>query len=265
MERGEIVMLETAAVEKGNGEGIADGHGYRGAGSGSEIEGAGFLFYADVENELAGFGQRGFGIAGERDDGNFEALERFEEIQDFLGFATVGDGEESVATREHAEIAVKCVSGVKKASWRASAGKGGGDFAANQAGLAHAGDDDAAFAGEEEIDGADKGIVEAGEDVLDCLGFDAENAASGVQTHALLQRRTRVESSLRRARSWGSCARGRALGPSERAAAGLSCVSRKMPSTPVATPARARGSVNSGWPPLAWPWPPGSWTEWVTS
>src|SRR5260221_10189240 len=197
MERGEIVMLETAAVEKGNGEGIADGHGYRGAGSGSEIEGAGFLFYADVENDLAGFGQRGFGIAGERDDGNFEALERFEEIQDFLGFATVGDGEESVATREHAEIAVKCLSGVKKERWRAGAGKGGGDFAANQAGLAHAGDDDAAFAGEEEIDGADKGIVEAGEDVLASLGSEGASAGGGGPALDFLRRRTRGAGTLR--------------------------------------------------------------------
>src|SRR5579859_6971526 len=155
--------------------------------------------------------------------------------------------------------------GMQEKGWRAGAGKGGGNFAADEAGLAHAGDDDAAFAGEEQIDGADKGIVEAREDVLNGLGFDAEDTAGRFQAHALLQLRTRVESSLRRERSRGSCARGRALGPSESAAAGLSWVSRKMPSTPAATPARARGSINSGWPPLAWPWPPGSWTEWVTS
>src|SRR5258708_7206969 len=154
---------------------------------------------------------------------------------------------------------------MQEKGWRAGAGKSGGDFAAYEAGLAHAGDDDAAFAGEEKIDGADEGIVEAREDVLDGLGFDAKNAAGRFEAHALLQRRTRVERSLRRARSWGSCARGRALGPSERAAAGLSWVSRKMPSTPVATPARASGSMNSGWPPLAGPWPPGSWTEWGTA
>ena len=163
-----------------------------------------------------------FRIAGERDEGDFEALEGFEEIDDFLGFAAVGDGEERVAAGEHAEIAVEGFGGMKKKGWRAGAGEGGGDFAADEAGLAHAGDDDAAFAGEEEIDGVDEGGVEAREDILDGLGFDAENAAGGVEAHALLQRRTRVESSLRRARSCGSCASGRALGPSERAAAGLS-------------------------------------------
>ena len=29
--------------------------------------------------------------------------------------------------------------------------------------------------------------------------------------------------------------------------------------------ARASGSMNCGWPPLAPPWPPGNWTLWVAS
>src|SRR5258708_18892653 len=118
---------------------------------------------------------------------------------------------------------------------RAGAGKSGRDFAAYEAGLAHAGDDDAAFAGEKKIDRADEGIVEAREDVLDGLGFDAKNAAGCFEAHALLQRRTRVERSLRRARSCGSWTRGSALGPSERAAAGMAGVSWKRPARPSAT------------------------------
>ena len=45
-------------------------------------------------------------------------------------------------------------------------------FRADQAGFAHAGDDDAAFAGEEDVDGFFEGGIQAGEDVLDGLGFD---------------------------------------------------------------------------------------------
>src|SRR5689334_10370082 len=74
MEGGEVVMLETAAVEQGNGQSIADGHGYRGACGGSEIKGASFFPDADVENDFAGFGESGFRISGEGDDGNLEAL-----------------------------------------------------------------------------------------------------------------------------------------------------------------------------------------------
>ena len=77
MEGGEIVVLKAAAVEEGDGESIANGHGDSGAGGGSEIEGAGFFFDADVEYDFAGFGERGFGIAGERDDGDFETFEGF--------------------------------------------------------------------------------------------------------------------------------------------------------------------------------------------
>src|SRR5216683_341415 len=125
MESGEIIVLEAAAVEKGNSECVADGHGYGGAGGGSEIEGAGFFFDADIENDFAGFGERGFGIAGERDDGNFQALERFEEVEDFLGFAAVGDGEESIAAGEHAEIAMEGFGGMQEKGRCTGAGKSG--------------------------------------------------------------------------------------------------------------------------------------------
>src|SRR5262249_1362590 len=125
-------------------------------------------------------------------------------------------------------------------------------------GLAHAADHDATLAGEKQIDGCFERGVQSRKHVQDRLRFNLEDAARGGKRHAAPQRRTICESSLSRASRAGSSARGRALAPSERAAEGLSCVSRKIPSTPVATPARASGSMNSGWPPLAWPWPPGS-------
>src|SRR5579883_167148 len=63
-----------------------------------------------------------------------------------------------------------------------------------------------------------------------------------------------------------------ALAPSDFASFGLSCTSRKTPSTPAATAARASTGMNSGWPPLV-ALPPfsspceaeGSCTEWVAS
>ena len=59
MQRGEIVVAEIAAFEERHGEGVADGHRDRGAGGGREIQGAGFFFDADVESDVAGFGERG--------------------------------------------------------------------------------------------------------------------------------------------------------------------------------------------------------------
>src|SRR6266478_2150775 len=265
MKRGEIIGAEATPFEKRDRESVADGHGDGGARGGREIERASFLADADVERDVASFGKSGGSLAGQRDERNIQALEGFEETDDFFGFAAVGDSEHRVTAREHAQIAMQSFRRMQKKGRRAGARKRGGNFSRDQAGLAHAGDDDTAFAGEENINGFHKGGVEPREDVLDGLRFDFEHTARGVQAHCTLQRRTTVESSFKRLRRAGSCASGSALGPSESAAAGLSCVSRKMPSTPAATPARASGSMNSGWPPLAWPCPPGSCTECVTS
>ncbi len=78
MECGKIVGFKAPAFEQGNGEGIAQGHGDGGAGGGSEVERTSFFFDADIENNIAGNGESGLRIAGESDDGNFEALQCFE-------------------------------------------------------------------------------------------------------------------------------------------------------------------------------------------
>jgi len=56
--------------------------------------------------------------------------------------------------------------GVKKKRRRAGTGKGGGNLAANEARFAHPRDDNAAFTGEEKIDGAFEGSVEACEKIV---------------------------------------------------------------------------------------------------
>src|ERR1700722_13125179 len=96
------------------------------------------------------------------------------------------------------------VGGMEEERWGAGAGEGGGNFAGDQAGLAHAGDDYAAFAGEENVGGFLEGVVQARENVLNGLGFDFQDAAGGFQAHCTLQRRTTVESSFRRLRRAGS-------------------------------------------------------------
>ena len=180
MEGGKIVGLEAAAFEKRNGEGITEGHGDRGAGSGSEVEGASFFFDADVENDVASAGKSGFGIAGKSDDGHFQTLQCFEEIEDFLGFAPIGDGEQGVTTSKHTQIAVERFGGVEKKGRRAGTGKGGGNLAADEARFAHPRDDNATFTGEEKIDGTVEGSVEASEEIVEGLGLDVKDATCGV-------------------------------------------------------------------------------------
>jgi hypothetical protein len=73
------------------------------------------------------------------------------------------------------------VRGMEEKGGGASAGERGGDFASDQAGFAHASNDYAAFAGEEEVYGFFEGGVKAVEDVSDGLGFDFQDAAGGVE------------------------------------------------------------------------------------
>jgi len=180
MEGGKIVGLEAAAFEKGDGESITEGHRGRGAGSGSEVEGASFFFDADVENNVAGAGKSGFGIAGESDDGHFQTLQCFEEVQDFLGFAPIGDGKQGVTTSQHTQIAVERFGGVQKKGRRAGTGKGGGNLAANEARFAHPCDHNAAFTGKEKIDGTVERSVEASEEIVEGLGLNVKDATCGV-------------------------------------------------------------------------------------
>ncbi len=188
MESGEIVGIEAATFEKGDCEGIAEGHSDGGAGSGSEVKRAGFFFDPDVENNIAGASQGGFGIAGESDDAHLQTLQGLEEIQNFLGFTAVADGKQGVTASKHAQVAMERFGGVKEKGGRAGAGEGGRNLAANQARFAHTGDDDAAFAGEEKVDGAVERKVEASEEIVEGLSFYLKDAARGVEAHGNVTR-----------------------------------------------------------------------------
>jgi hypothetical protein len=188
MESGKVIWLEAATFEKRNGQGIAECHSDGSAGSRSEVEGAGFFFDADVENNVAGTGESRFGITGESDDRHFQTLQCFEQIQDFLGFAALGDREQRVATSKHTQVTVERFGGMQEERRRTGAGKGGGNLAANQTGLAHTRDDDTAFAREEKIDGAIEGGVEASEEVVQGLRFDLKDATRGIEAHGNVTR-----------------------------------------------------------------------------
>src|SRR5207302_10968127 len=126
------------------------------------------------EDDVACLRDGGLRISGESDERNLEALERVEQRDNFSRFAAVRYREHYIATRNHAEIAVQRFGRMQKKRRRARAGKCGGDFFANDTGLAHTGDDHAAFACEKEIDSAVEGRVQARENVLNGLCFDAE-------------------------------------------------------------------------------------------
>src|SRR6266436_10024723 len=154
---------------------------------------------------------------------------------------------------------------MQKKRGRPGAGKRRRNLAPDQPGLSHARDRHTALAREEHVHSLGEAAVQSSFHLLQRASLNFEHPPRRLQTHCALQRRTMPANSFSRASSPANCGSGNAFGPSESAAAGLSCVSKKIPSTPAATPARASGSMNSGWPPLAWPCPPGSCTAWVIS
>src|SRR5580704_13485011 len=204
-------------------------------------------------------------MAGERDHAQTQTLDGFEQRRDFLGFAAVAHRQYDVLAHQHSEVAVNRLGRMQENRGRARARKRCGDFSTDQSRLPHPGDHHAALAAQQNFHGALETRVKPVKKRGERFGLDAQDAFRRIEAHCTLQPRTSAEICLSFPSSAGNSASGNAFVPSESALAGFSCTSRKIPSTPTAAPARASGSMNSGWPPLDFPSPPGSCTECVTS
>src|SRR4029077_1492711 len=135
-----------ARLEDGHGERVAhDEHG-GGAGGRGEVEGAGFARHLHVQHHVPVPRERGPGHAGDGDDLDGKTLQRGQEVEQLLRFAGVTEGEDEITITHDAEVAVQGVHAVEDDAGGAGAGEGGGDFAADVAGLADADDDDFAAA-----------------------------------------------------------------------------------------------------------------------
>src|SRR5579862_3439039 len=184
MKGGEVFLIEAAAIEERDGEGVAHGESGGGGGGGSEIEGAGFFFDGDVENDVGSGGEGGLGVGGEGDEAGAEAAKGFDQVKEFAGFAAGGDGEDHVIADQRSKVAVGGFGGVKEKGGGAGAGKGGGDFPADEAGFAHPGDDDATLAIHKQLDGGLETRIQAVHEGRDGFGLDAKNAAGGLEAFA---------------------------------------------------------------------------------
>src|SRR5439155_17721513 len=94
--------------------------------------------------------------------------------------------------------------------------------------------------GEQEVDGAREGGVEAVADRGEARRLDVEHAPGAVESfggHRASRSAWSIATSSRR--SCGSAASGRLVAPSERARLGSSCTSMNTALTPAATAARA--------------------------
>ena len=177
MNLGEVLFAESLFDEQRHAQRVA--HRERGgrAGGGHEIERTRFFRHLAVERDVGRLRERRCRIAGDRDDVRADAADRLEQAQHFLRFAAVRNRQQQVARLNDAEIAVRRFRGMKKERRRAGARQRRGDFAADDAGLAHARDDDAPLAFEEHAYRAVEVLVEAIDERQDGRSFGLQDLA----------------------------------------------------------------------------------------
>jgi hypothetical protein len=150
---GEIVGAETARVEQGDRQCIAEGQCRGGAGGRGQVQRAGFLVDAGVEVDVGFLGERGGFVAGDGDQLAAEALHQRHDGQQLVVLARIGNGDQHVVAGDHAQVAMHGLGGMDEIGRGAGAGEGGGQLARDVAGLADAADDDAAATFQDQRDG----------------------------------------------------------------------------------------------------------------
>lgn len=180
VEFGEILGLPSTAAADLKGESVAEGEHHGSRCSGGEVVGAGFGGDAGIEDDVAGLGECGGEAAAECDELVSEALEEWEEAEEFFGLTAGGEDDDGVSVGQHSEVTVERIGGVEVVRGGSGGAEGRGDFAGDDAALTDAGDDDA-IAGcgglQEEIDCLDEarlhGAVEAAGELFKGCSFDA--------------------------------------------------------------------------------------------
>lgn len=171
----EVLLREALGGEGRNGERVAEGERCgRGRGR-RQIERAGFAADVAVEMHIGVLGEAGVRVARDGDERRALALERGDDGEKLVGFAGVRDGEHDVVGRDHAEVAVGGFSGMDEVGGGARGGKGGGELAADVAGLAHAGHDQTALAGKNARNGVREFAAERRGEVRERPGFLGQN------------------------------------------------------------------------------------------
>ena len=141
MRTGKIFGSEAACFEQGDSQCIT--HGQRGSGAGGrgQIVRTGFFGNADIEIDVGRLRQRGGAAASDGDDRQAQSLEVRQQHHHFGCFAGVGNGDDHVAARHHAQIAVRGFGRMEKERGCARAGQRGGDLAPYMTRLSQTGDD----------------------------------------------------------------------------------------------------------------------------
>lgn len=153
VEQGEVLGLEVSYGHGGDGDGVPHGKGRRGACGGGEPQGAGLLLVAHIDDEIGELAKLGVVIARHGDDLGPDAADDGQDIHHLGGLAAIGDGQDDIAVRHHAQIPVEGLRWMHEEGGRPGAGQRRCDLSPDMAALSHARDDDTSLAGKDMLDG----------------------------------------------------------------------------------------------------------------
>ena len=143
----------------------------------------------DVERHRARRRQRRFQIAGQRHQRQRQPLDRRHQRHDFLGVSAVGNRQHRVARQHHAQIAVQRLRRMQEHRRRARRRKRRRDLPPDQSGLAHARDDHAPLARQQQLDRLLEFPVQPLRQRLNRFRLDPQNAPRRLQTRRRIHRR----------------------------------------------------------------------------
>ena len=151
MDRAKILCREPARIEQCNRQRIAERQAHRGRDRRRRCCFAGFAAIGHDERRGRRFRQGRVRFEGHADHRDVQTVAVIEQIGKLSRLARARNAEHAILLGDHAEIAVAGFSGMDKISGRAGRGQGRRNLARDVAGLAHAGDDDAALGGGEQL------------------------------------------------------------------------------------------------------------------
>ena len=145
---------------------------------------AGLARLRQRQHHVGGFRQRRVGVRGHRDQADAEAARIVGEVFQLRRLARPGQRDDHVVVGDHAEVAVARFARMHEQRRRAGRGEGRGDLAPDMAGFAHAGDDDAALRGADQLDRGGEGraqpVAQGARERVDAAALGVERAQRGI-------------------------------------------------------------------------------------
>ena len=172
MKAGEILGLKPARLQNGHRQRIAHRQGGGAARRGRELNRAGLFFHVNVQHGLRRAPEGGVLGPGDGDERRPQAGEDGQDAHHLVRLAAVGERDDGVVFRHHAQIAVDALGRMQKIRGRARTRKSGGDFLPDQTALPHAGDRDLAPTPQNDIDRLDEPLVQPSDEPGERLGLD---------------------------------------------------------------------------------------------